>query len=208
MVDPSSELLTVMLKLLQYPTADSTNVCKFWKKLFKDIYSINKEEAKKARIASMENILKDALLVCLNRIKLPDETFMSLNKSSEQSEEFVDVMDSRYYFRRILKYIGACLGAKTSWTVVSARLKSDIEGVTANPGSPSVWASLEATLTCLGELLICITHCTLPYRCNKTRYGISKRPLPPNTQHDKGRNSATALNSWDLNGRCPTILRA
>ena len=95
------------------------------------------------------------LNVCLNAIQLEDETFISVNKLSERDEAFEDIMDIRYYYCKILKYIGACINIPILWPVLSIRIKQDIDAVTAAPNVPTGWAKLEASLTCLSELLIC-----------------------------------------------------
>ncbi len=159
--DPNSELYGILLKLLAYPGGKARHVCKFWKKLFKEIYGTTNEDVKKTKVEKMQETFKTALSVCVQLVQLPEGTFIALNKSSITAEEFSDVIDGRYYYQKIVKYIGGCLGAKNSWILIRDRFKNDIDLVGSNPTSVTYWTRLEATLTALGSLLECQSFCSL-----------------------------------------------
>ncbi len=159
--EPKSDLYPIMLELLRYPQGRYSDICKFWKRLFKEIYATGNAEVKVARLAGIKDIIQAAILICLDRMQISGDVFMQMNKKSEHDEEFDDILDQRYYFSKILKYIGACIGAQNAWAIVSPRLRANIEYASANPGLPAAWANLEGTLTCVGEFLICILRLRL-----------------------------------------------
>ena len=155
MEDPASEFYGILLKLLSYPKGKIWAMCKFWKNLFKGIYTMKSEELKKAKVESLQAIFKSALMTCVDLMQLHEDVFLALNKTNINDEEFAEVRDARYHYRKIIKYIGACLGGKDSWIVIRDRFKQDIEAVAANPSAAICWSRLEAVLATLGPLLTC-----------------------------------------------------
>ena len=153
--DTSSELYIVMLKLLRCSKDRNEDICMFWKLLFKEIYGIKDMKIKVEKVVALKAIISELVLTCLAKSQLSDEIFMELNKKSDNDEEFAELVDQRFCYGGILKYIGACIGARNFWTVISGRVKTDFDNIGANPGVPANWASLESTLFCISELLIC-----------------------------------------------------
>eukprot|EP00826_Nyctotherus_ovalis_P004159 TRINITY_DN10869_c0_g1_i1.p1 TRINITY_DN10869_c0_g1~~TRINITY_DN10869_c0_g1_i1.p1 ORF type:complete len:194 (+),score=51.18 TRINITY_DN10869_c0_g1_i1:931-1512(+) len=116
---PDWEVLEVMQKLMEYHSEEGKAVCNFWKVFFMTVSQ--KKLDKKICADLFEGLIKRAVNISLSKVELPEQIFLDLNSADCDSELLFEIKEGRANFTRILRYVGACVGSKTYWPLLSDR---------------------------------------------------------------------------------------
>jgi len=147
---PDFKLLGIMQKLVVYYSEECKGVCNFWKSYLKQI---SLQESREESVKSLQEIIKNLIIICLDKMLLPEDIFMDLNAVDYDADLLKEIKGQRKFFRRILKQIGACVEAKDYWSLLNVKFMECIQALSTNSTDRLHWMQLEAILISLSALL-------------------------------------------------------
>jgi hypothetical protein len=200
---PDLELLEIMKKLVAYQSKECELVCYFWESYLK---RVSMHGSKERLLESLQGIIKDLLVICLERMILPEDLFMDLNVFDCDKDLFIEIKDQRKFHRRIVKQIGACMEASNYWPLFKSKFTECIQALNTNSTDKLHWIQLEAILVILSALLkgnIPINHRIIIHR-----HYVLTRVIRTYTQHDQRCYSNTKECNEDYNGDIKILIQS